>query len=622
MKSLFIALLFATLSIPMEAQNKETMKADRLFARYEYVEAAKEYYKLVEDGKPDFYVYRQLADAYYNIFNFNEAVRWYAKATQGAQDTETYYRYAQMLKAGGRYDESREQMHKFAAAAPDDQRARTFKEDPSYMPILSDTDALYTVKPSTLSSENSDFGAVLCGNTIYFASARNKAGKKYGWTEEPFLDIFKADYGSDGTIANVDLVSSLNTRWHDGPMTVTGDGSTAYFASESYNGKEFQKDRKNDARFSQVYLFRAVKNGDSWESVTALPINDVTYSNSNPSVSRDGKTLYFSSNRPGGLGGTDIWMVTMNADGTSGLPINLGPQINTEGNESFPFISEDNNTLYYASNGKPGLGGYDLFQADLSEGSEAMNMGHPLNTEKDDFTFSYDLNRNVGFLSSNRGGNDDIFLVSRICRTDLIVQVINRDTGAVLRDASVVVVDDRKNFTATSISDQNGEASQRIECRESYAVQVSKEGFKNAVYQLANDTGPVHRLKAILEPIDVIESAKIVMLNSIYFDYDKSNITQEAAYELDNLVQVMQRNTTIAILVRSHADSRGSIDYNRKLSNRRSNAIVRYVISKGVDPQRITAEGVGESELVISCDKYCTEEQHALNRRAEFIVVK
>jgi tetratricopeptide (TPR) repeat protein len=353
MKNLYITLSFVALSFSLSAQNKDTKAADKLFARFEYVDAVKAYQKLVEDGKGDAYVYKQLADANYNMFNATEAVKWYAKATETNQDAETYYRYAQMLKANGKYEEANKQMQKFAAAVPNDNRAKAFKENPNYIPRLLDKTKLYNVNASDISSDKSDFAAVLYDNSLYFASARNGARKNYGWTDEPFLDIYKADYNSDGTITNAGVVTNLNSKWHDGPISISADGNTAYFASESYKEKEFEKDKKNNARFSQVYLFKATKSGDSWGDITELPFNDKTFSNSNPSLSRDGKTLYFSSNRPGSIGGVDIWKVAVNADGTYGEPQNLGNKVNTEGNESFPFIADDNKTLYFASSGKP-----------------------------------------------------------------------------------------------------------------------------------------------------------------------------------------------------------------------------------------------------------------------------
>ena len=621
MKNLYIVLSFVAISLTVSAQNKNTKLADKLFARFEYIDAAKEYLKLVENGKADPYVYKQLADANYNMFNSTEAVKWYAKATETQQDAETYYRYAQMLKAEGKYDDANNQMRKFAAAAPNDLRAKAFNENPNYIPRLLDKTKLYDVKSSDISSDKSDFGAVLYDNSLYFASARNGARKNYGWTDEPFLDIYKADYNTDGTITNATTVTELNSKWHDGPITISADGKTAYFASESYKEKESTpKNKAANAKFSQVYLFSVTKNGDNWGSISSLPFNDTAFSNSNPSLSRDGKTLYFSSNRPSSIGGTDIWKVAINADGTYGELQNLGNKVNTEGNETFPFIADDNKTLFFASSGKQGLGGLDVYQIDLS-GGEATNLGKPVNTEKDDFAFTFNESKKNGFLSSNRNGNDDIFIVNPLCAVDVLIVVTDAKTGAILSNASVSILDDKKNVIATEMSNAKGEVSYRVECDRAYVVQASKDGYEGNTFAVTKSKGPKAKVDAALNPIDVIVTETEIILKPIYFEFDKSNITQEGAFELDKLVQVMKNNDKMVIMAKSHTDSRGSDDYNLSLSDRRAKSTVQYVISKGIDASRISGKGMGESEPAEVCNP-CTEAQYALNRRSEFLIVK
>ena len=621
MKNLYIALSFVVISITVSAQNKNTKIADKLFARFEYVDAVKEYQKLVENGKADPYVYKQLADANYNMFNSAEAFKWYKKATETQQDAETYYRYAQMLKAEGKYDDANKQMKKFAAAAPSDLRAKAFNENPNYIPSLLDKTKLFDVKSSEISSDKSDFGAVLYDNSLYFASARNGARKNYGWTDEPFLDIYKADYNTDGTITNASPVTELNSKWHDGPITISADGKTAYFASESYKEKQSSpKDKKANAKYSQVYLFSATKNGDSWGTPSSLPFNDKSFSNSNPSLSRDGKTLYFSSNRSGSVGGTDIWKVAVNADGTYGEPQNLGNKVNTEGNESFPFIADDNKTLYFASSGKQGFGGLDVYQIDLTNG-EATNLGKPVNTEKDDFAFTFNESKKIGFLSTNRSGNDDIFIVNPICAVDVLIVVTNAKTGEILANASVSILDDKKNVIATEMSNAKGEVSYKVECDRAYVVQASKDGFEGNTFAVTKSKGPKAKVDAALQPIDVIVTETEIILKPIYFEYDKSNITQEGAFELDKLVQVMKNNDKMVILAKSHTDSRGGDKYNLTLSERRAKSTVQYIISKGIDASRISGKGMGELEPKEVCNP-CTEAQHALNRRSEFLIVK
>ncbi|MBD3584115.1 cell envelope biogenesis protein OmpA, partial [Flavobacterium sp. D33] len=213
---------------------------------------------LTEKGKGDPYVYRQLAESYYNVFNSKEAVRWYARAVEGQQDAETYFRYAQMLKAEGKYEEANRQMAKFAQLSPNDDRAKEYRADPNYLPKLRAQAKLFDDKALAINSDKSDFGAVLSNdNHLYFASARNKARKTYGWNEEPFLDLYSAVMNADGTFAEPTPVSSLNSRFHEGPATVSADGNTIYFSSESFKEKEFDKDKKNRLKQGQVYLYKA-----------------------------------------------------------------------------------------------------------------------------------------------------------------------------------------------------------------------------------------------------------------------------------------------------------------------------------------------------------------------------
>jgi len=622
MKNLYIALSFVAISCSLSAQNKDTKAADKLYSRYEYVDAAKAYLKLVENGKGTDYVYKQLADTYYNMFNATEAVKWYAKATEMKQDAETYYRYAQMLKANGKYEEANKQMQKFAAEAPSDSRAKAFRENPNYVPKLLDKTKLYNVNPSDISSDKSDFGAVLYDNAVYFTSARNGARKSYGWTDEPFLDIYRADYNTDGTITNATTVTSLNSKYHDGPVTLSADGNTAYFSSDSFREGTFERDKANKLKLGRNSIFKATKNGDTWGNITILPFNSKEFSTSNPCLSRDGKTLYFSSDRPGSIGGVDIWKVNINADGTYGDPQNLGPKVNTEGNESFPFIADDNKTLFFASAGKPGLGGLDIYQIDLSNGSEANNLGKPVNSEKDDFSFSFNGTKKVGFLSSNRNGNDDIFAVSPICGVDVLIAVTNAKTGAILNDAKVAILDDKKNVIATEMSNAQGEVKYRVECDRPYVVQASKDGYEGGTFAINKGKGPTTKVDAALQPIDVIITPTEVVLKDIFFEFNKSNITQEGAFELDKLVQVMKNNQNMVILAKAHTDNRGSDKYNLSLSDRRAKATVQYIISKGIEANRISGKGMGELEPKVDCGKDCTEEQHAQNRRSEFLLVK
>jgi len=620
MRKIYLTLIFVIAGGLLSAQNKDTKAADRLFDRYEYVDAANEYLKLTEKGKADSYVYQRLADSYYNVFNTKEAVKWFAKVIEKKQDAETYYKYAQMLKAEGNYSEADKQMKLFVSLAPNDLRAKAFNSNPQYLSSLKNQSKLYNIVKSDISSDKTDFGAVLTNdNTIYFTSSRNTSKRNSNWNDEPYLDLYKATFNSNKTISQATTVDVLNTKWHDGPASISSDGNTIYYGSESFNEKEFIKDKEKKSKFGKIYLYKATNTGGSWSNSKPLPFNSPAYDVRNPSISKDGKTLYFSSNMPGGFGGDDIWKVSVNGE-EFGTPENLGSKINTQANESFPFITDDN-VLFFSSNGKDGFGGLDVFKMDLSKNSEAVNIGAPVNTEKDDFAFTYNTAKKIGFFSSNRDGNDDIFIADPVCGVQAVAIVKDAKTGNVIESANVVLVDQNEKKVANQTTLVNGKSSFGVSCNVPYNFQVSKQGYESAVGTVEKTDGGEVIVEMFLQPILPIITEVEVILQPIFFEFDKSNITQLGAAELDKLIQVLIENPTMVIFAKSHTDNRGSSKYNLNLSERRAKATVQYIISKGIAKDRISGQGFGESEPKVACEE-CTEEEHALNRRSEFLIVR
>ena len=607
------------------AQSKATKKADKHFARFEYTNAIEAYLKVIEKKQGDSYVYKQLADSYYNVFNSAEAVKWYQKTIKDNPEAETHFRYAQMLKAQGKYEDANQQMALFASKNPSDSRAVAFKANPNYLPKLQDKKKLFDVTPLDISSDKSDFGAILYKDGLYFTSARNTTRKTFKWTDEPYLDIYRANVNQDGTITNPEEVKGLNTQWHDGPVVFTADGNTAYLASETFNQKKgFEKDKESNSKYGSVSLYKITKLNGQWDSnnITPLPFTSIEYGTSNPSLSADGKILFFSSNMPGGMGGNDIWKVSINQDGTFGTPENLGAKINTAGDESFPYILEDNKTLYFASSGHQGLGGYDVFMADLSKGTLPVNLGKPVNSEKDDFSFTFNTEKNMGFLASNRSGIDNLYKAIPVCGVNVNAVITDAKTGEKLQGASVSIIDANKNVIATQDTDANGSVNYYVECDKGYTLQVVRKGFEGARGDVKPSKGDPRDISIAMQPIEVIITPPAIVLNEVFFEYDKSNITAEGAFELDKLVQVMNDNPEMEIMVKAHTDNRGEDKYNLKLSERRAKSTLEYILSKGISKERISAKGYGESEPKVECGENCTEEQHAENRRSEFLIVK
>jgi outer membrane protein OmpA-like peptidoglycan-associated protein len=620
MKKNTLLLFFVLAGFSLCAQNKETKNADKLFESYDYVEAVEGYLALVEKGNTDAYVTKQLGYSYYYMHNTAEAEKWYAKTVQTKQDAETYYRYAQILKSNGKYTESDTQMKIFSGLVPDDLRAKQFNRNPNYLSELLNKEKLFVADKISVNSQRSDFGASLYGDELYFASARNESNKIYGWNNEPYLDIFQSTYNSDGSYSEPIPVNELNSRFHEGPVTMTKDGNVIYFSSESFQDKLFEKDKTHKLKFGQVNLYKAVKDNGKWGAVTPLPFNSKSFSMGNPSIDKDGKVLYFASNMLGSIGGTDIWKVTVNADGTFGIPENLGNKINTVEDENFPFVTDDS-ILYFASNGLTGFGGLDVFSVDLNKNWEPNNLGKPINTEKDDFAFTFNTDKNIGFVSSNRSGKDDIYSATPICKAQISVVVKNAKTAAFLANSKVVVLDVNNTIIDSQMTNRSGEVIYNVECKKPYKLEVFQDGFVTKSFSAISEQGKIY-IEAALEPIDVIVTETEIILNPIYFHSNKSDITDRGAVELDKLVYVMSQNDAIKIHVKAHTDSRGKDEYNLDLSERRAQSTVAYVISKGINSDRIIGTGYGESLPKIDCQDKCTELEYALNRRSEFMIVK
>jgi outer membrane protein OmpA-like peptidoglycan-associated protein len=331
---------------------------------------------------------------------------------------------------------------------------------------------------------------------------------------------------------------------------------------------------------------------------------------------------------PGGFGQGDIYKTTINSDGSFGEAKNLGQKINTEGREMFPFIS-DNGTLYLSSDGHLGLGGLDVFYTKEIDGkmSKIRNVGLPVNSNADDFAFSINEESGEGFISSNREGgkgSDDIYGIKKLqplCDVEITAAVTDNKTGEILVGAMATLYDAKGNKIASKPTNAEGIAEFIIECDTETELEVTMAEYESNRLSIKGTDEEELAVAIALDPIEQIVKADRVELDPIYFDFDKSNITARAAFELDKLVQVMNKYPEMVINAKSHTDSRGSSSYNERLSDRRAKTTVQYVISKGIDATRISGIGKGESEPAVNCGTGCTEEDHQLNRRSEFIIV-
>jgi len=630
MKNYRILLLITLMSgFYLTAQNKDTKKADKQFAQYEFVKAIESYNKLVDKGEADAYVYAQLAESYYNIFNTEAAERWYAKALETSDKPEMVYKYSQMLKANGKYEASNVQMEKFASMRPSDHRAAAFRKNPNYLPKILEQGKKFNVQNADFNSEQSDFGGIMNDGKLYITSGRNDSRKTYGWNDQPFLDIYTITKNTDDTFQEAELVNNkINTKYHEGLVSFSPDGKTMYFSRESFYEKDFQKDSLSNRKFSQLYLFKATKLGTDWDTVETLSVNSENYSVKNPAVSADGKTLYFASDMPGGFGGFDIYKAPINNDGTLGEAVNLGQKVNTEGQEMFPYVSS-NNTLYFSSTGHLGLGGLDVFYTKEIDGKMApiRNLGIPINSNGDDFAFTIDEDKDEGFVSSNRDGgkgSDDVYSFKKLqplCDVLITTTVLDDKTREPLSGASVSLFDAEGNKVVSKTTNAEGVVEFIVECEEDTELEVVMDGFDSKKVQVKGTNEEENNVQISLDPIEKLIAAETIDLAPIFFEFDQSNITAQAAFELDKLVQIMTKYPEMVIKATSHTDNRGPDSYNNALSERRAKTIVQYVISKGIDEARISGEGKGETEPKVNCATGCTKEQHAENRRSEFIIV-
>ncbi|PKA82786.1 outer membrane protein OmpA-like peptidoglycan-associated protein [Ulvibacter sp. MAR_2010_11] len=628
MKNIYLILLLFTFgAFQVEAQNNDTKKADQLYDRLLYTDAAEAYQKLLKNGKGSRYVFERLANSYYYINDTKKAETFYGRVVKGKKvEAETVYNYAQSLKANGKFSDYNTYMKQFAEMKPSDSRAIEFMKNPDYLPTIMEERPQYEAKNmEEINSTYSEFGGTMLGKEFYFSSARNTTRKKHGMNEEPFLDVYKAtDVG--GTIKNAELIKGdVNTKFHEGNVAITSDGKRMYFDRNDYHKGDYDKSAEG---INQINLYYAENIDGVWKDVQSVAFNSDEYSTGHPALSPDEKTLYFVSDMPGGKGMSDIYSVSIATDGSLGSPVRLSDAINTEGKEVFPYVDNSGN-LYFSSDGHLGIGGLDVFVADITKSgfAEPINMGKGVNSSEDDFAFKYNPDTKTGYVSSNRSGgkgSDDIFAIKKLefCEVMLDMLVINEYTRQPIEGARLDLYDTLENILGSKTTNAEGKSVLTAACDKSHVVQAVAPGYEsNALtVEAANDT----RISNVLElrPIEAIIVDDKIQLNPILFDLDKHNIKPKAAFELDKLVSLMKKYPNLKIAVESHTDSRASDEYNMDLSERRAQSTVQYVIAQGIDKNRISGKGFGESKPAVSCGDNCSEEQHQKNRRSEFLIIE
>ena len=629
MKKIYtILLLIAVSTTIVSAQNSKTKKADNLYDRLAYTDAAQAYQKVLKRGTTDVYVFERLANCYYFINDTKKAEMYYKRVAKSKDaNPEAIYNYAQTLKANGKFSDYNTWMKNFAKLSPNDTRVKEFMKNPNYIPKIMDDMARYTAtNMEDINSEYADFGGIVYGKDFYFASGRNTSRKTYQWNEEPYLEIYKAT-NVGGTMKNAELLNGdVNTKYHESNAVISADGKRMYFDRNDYFEGDYDKSASG---INQINLYYAENiDGKGWSGVVSAPFNNNEYSTGHPALSQDGNTLYFVSDMPGGKGGSDIYMVAINSDGSLGTPERLGDNINTEGKELFPYL-DSNGTLYFSSNGHMGIGGLDVFYAEAQGDGFGVvnNLGKGVNSSADDFAYKYDPTTQSGYVSSNREGgmgSDDIYMVEAVeipCEVTIAVLVINENTNAAVAGARVDLYDTMGNRLSSKTSNVDGMVSFKAACDQAHEVQGVLADYESDVAKVAPANDQKVSATIALKPIEEIIVEDQIVLNPILFDLDKSNIKAQAAFELDKVVSVMNKYPEMVIAVGAHTDSRATDAYNLTLSEARAQSTVQYIISKGISGKRISGKGYGESQPKVSCGDTCSEAEHQLNRRSEFTIV-
>lgn len=640
-KAILYLLLFSVLA--SYAQKSGIAKADKKYDNYAYIDAVKTYERIAEKGYKSVDLFQKLGNAYYFNSEFTQAAKWYGElfAMTTDLDPEYFYRYSQSLKSVGQYEKANTMMNAFSDKENVDSRGKKFTEKRNYLQEIKANSGRYTIEDAGINSEYSDYGSAFYNNQLVFASARdtgNFAQKKHKWTNQYFTNMYASEKSGDSLGKVEKFAKKVSSKFHEATPIFTKDGKTMYFTRNNFNeGKK----GKNGERITLLKIYKAslVKenNKENWTNVIELPFNSDAYSVAHPALSPDEKMLYFASDMPGTVGQSDLFSVKINQDGSFGTPENLGKMINTEGKETFPFIT-DEGELYFATDGHPGLGGLDIFMSKIaSDGSfkEPQNIGEPANSPKDDFAYLIDTTTRKGFLSSNREGGkgyDDIykFLETRKLNCEQILEGIVTDlqTGEIIPNTKVTLSDDKFNRLKEVMADEKGFYTFEVECDKFYYVKAEKELYetKEQKIKILSNSGktdlPIQlekKVKAVTEGDDL---AKTFGIKIIYFDLDKWDIRPDAALELEKILDVMKQYPTMKIDARSHTDSRQTHKYNEKLSDRRAKSTISWLNKNGIDSSRLTAKGYGETQLVNQCSDNvkCSEEEHQLNRRSEFII--
>ncbi|WP_299097594.1 OmpA family protein [uncultured Winogradskyella sp.] len=639
--SLVCAGMFALTSF---AQNGKIKSVEDDYRDFAYVKTSEVLLEVANKGYKSAELFQKLANSYYFRNDMENAAKWYGElmTMNDVIDPEYYFRYALALKGIEDYKESDKWMKKFNELKPDDMRGKAFLSSVDYKSNIEEI-SRDDIEPHNLeiNTELSDFGVTEYENGIVFSSSRG-GGRKYRWNEEPYLDLYSVEKTESGFGEVKEIQGKVNTKYHESSAVFSPNGKYMFFTRNNFFRLKYKEDGTG---INRLQLYRATLSEDgTWDEIHKVHFNSEDYSVAHPTLNVTGTRLYFASDMPGTYGQSDIFVVDVNDDGTLGEPENLGASINTEGQETFPFMDTSGN-LFYSSTGFPGLGGLDVFKSEeldqkVDKGSNRnypiQNVGKPVNSSADDFGYYENLVTKRVYFSSNREGgkgSDDIYTFEvPECEQLLVGTVQDKKTDELIPNATVILFDGEGKEIERKTVGEDAAFEFKLECETEYLVRGEKETYLSDEKRFTTPKKKQDLQLQLLLEKDVQEIspcddlAKILDIPIIYFDFDKSNIRYDAEIELQKVLAVLNKYPTMNIDIRSHTDCRGPADYNEKLSDRRAKSTRQYLIDNGIAAERLTAKGYGESQLVNDCgceptnESSCSEEEHQLNRRSEFII--
>lgn len=637
MKTLHILSIACIAMMAMSCASHHYKKGLAEYELLRYNEAVPSFEKALEK-KPIGDAYVKLAESYYHMNNSAKAVEWYDSAqVRGVLSGIHELYYAQSLFNEKEYQEAKTWALQYKQTNPYDSRADMMLLSLQRLEEMVKDSSMFRVDPVNGLAEDSmsNFSPVFYENGLLFTTERSEGtDKTYEWTGRPFLDIYYAKKDQDTAFTEVKpFEGPINSIFHEGPGVFSATGDTFYFSRSNVKDGKLRHDRD---KFSHIKLYMSVKDGDTWSEPEPMIINVDGASSGHPAISSDG-TMYFVSDRQGSKGKTDLWRSVKNPDGTWGMEEHLA-NLSSMGAEMFPTVIRGENgveKLVYSSTGQGGLGGLDMFMADINEdGSLGIprHLTYPLNSSHDDFGFITQDSMKNGYFTSNRASAnnqiDQIFSFEAL-PPELFLKgrVIASTDGQPAEGATVTLITMEQVTEKEQMTDGNGEFEFPIKYNQDYVVTAKKPGYFASTGNISSPEEQTEHSDTIyitlmLDPLDM---GRPYSLNRIYYDFDKANIRAGATETLDSLVQVMNRNPEISIELVSHADCRGTEAYNADLALRRAKSAVEYIANKGIAPGRMTAKGYGEKSLVNNCDcsedswgTGCSANEHQLNRRTVF----